>query len=271
MKCDLHIHSTLSDGKFTPEQIVDMAHERGLDCVSVTDHDTFDGTKRAKKRAEELGVKYITGAELSTLQNGLSVHILAYNVNIDDPELTEVMAKIASLRHERNKAMFAKLAEHGINLDLDALAAKDGSLGRPAIAEEMVRLGYCKDVPDAFERYIGDGKVCYVQTERLTPTEAIRLTLHFGGIPVLAHPKLLHMDKHGFEEFLKPLVAVGLSGIESHYFAHNINERNFFHRLAKKYKLISTGGSDFHDYVHGMDLGAKSFSPSGYTRRILGI
>ena len=270
MKCDLHIHSNLSDGIFSPEALVDMAKERGLDCISITDHDTYVGTQRAQERAKVVGIKYIVGAEISSVMDGMDVHMLAYNVDITSDEFDEVMSKIADLRNQRNIAIVEKLSEHGINIDLDSLRT-NGSVGRAVIAREMVRQGYCKDVASAFDNYLGQDKVCFVQTRRLTPTEAIRFALHFGGIPVLAHPKQLHMNEQEFEKFLKPLVQAGLSGIEANYFTHNINERNFYTKMAKKYKLVVTGGSDFHDYVHGVDLGAKSFSPSAYTRMVLGI
>ena len=271
MKCDLHIHTNCSDGMFNPEDIVDMAKERGLDCIAITDHDTVDGVKRARTHARELGLKCVIGAEISSVLNGLDVHMLAYNLDIDNPDFQQEMAEISDLRNQRNIAIVAKLAEQGMNIDLDALKSKVNSVGRGVIAREMVRLGYCKDVSEAFDNYIGAGKPCFVQTRRLTPIEVIRFTLRFGGIPVLAHPKQLHMSVKEFEKFLQPLVKAGLAGIEANYFTHNIPERNFYNKMAKKYKLIATGGSDFHDYVHGVELGTKSFSPNGYTRKILGI
>ena len=270
MKCDLHIHTNCSDGIFTPEDIVDMAKQRGLDCIAITDHDTFEGVARAQAHAKEVGLKYLVGAEISSVVDGVDVHMLAYNVDISSPEFEEAVAKIADLRNQRNIAIVAKLKEHGIDIDLDALKQK-GTVGRAVIAREMVRLGHCKDVADAFERYIGTDKCCFVQTRRLTPIEAIQFTLRFGGIPVLAHPKQLHMTEREFEKFLRPLVKAGLAGIEANYFTHNNSERNFYNKMAKKYRLVSTGGSDFHDYVHGIELGTKSFSPNGYTRKILGI
>ena len=271
MKCDLHVHTNCSDGIFAPEDIVDMAKARGLDCISITDHDTLAGVIRAQSRAKEVGLKYVVGAELSSVADGVDVHMLAYNVDVSSPEFWSVMEQIADLRNQRNVAIVEKLREHGINIDLDALRQKVNSVGRAVIAREMVRLGYCKDVADAFERYIGTDKSCFVQTRRLTPIEAIRFTLRFGGIPVIAHPKQLRMSERDFEKFLQPLVQAGLAGIEANYFTHNKSERNFYNKMAKKYKLVATGGSDFHDYVHGVELGEKSFSPNGYTRKILGI
>ena len=271
MKCDLHIHTNCSDGIFNPEDIVEMAAQRGLDCIAITDHDTFQGVERARNRARELGLKYIVGAEISSVLDGQDVHMLAYNVDVDNPEFQQAMTQISDLRNQRNIAIVVKLAEHGINIDLEALKQQVSSVGRAVIAREMVRQGAAKDVADAFERYVGAGKCCFVQTRRLTPVEVVRFTLRFGGIPVIAHPKQLHMSEKEFEVFLQPLVKAGLAGIEANYFTHNNAERNFYNKMAKKYKLISTGGSDFHDYVHGVELGTKSFSPNGYTRKILGI
>ena len=270
MKCDLHIHSNCSDGIFSPEALVDMAKARGLDCIAITDHDTFDGVCRAKQHAEEVGLKYLVGAELSSVGDR-EAHILVYNVDVSSDECKQAIAQIADLRNQRNVAIVAKLREHGIEIDLDALKQNCVSVGRGVIAREMVKKGYCSSVAEVFEKYIGVDCPCFVQTRRLTPTEVIHFALRFGGIAVLAHPKQLHLNSEEFERFLQPLVKAGLGGIEANYFTHTISERNYYGRIAKKYKLIATGGSDFHDYVHGIELGSKSFSPNGYTRTILGI
>ena len=270
MKCDFHIHSNVSDGIFSPEQLVETAKEKGLDCIAITDHDTVGGVERAQKRAEELGIKCICGTEISTVAGCGDVHVLAYNLDMNALGFAEEMATISNFRVERNKQMQRKLDEQGIDIDILSLKT-DGSIGRGEIAREMVRKGICRDSAEAFERYLGVGKPCYVQTRRLTPVEAIQFALRFGGIPVLAHPKNLRMGYKEFERFLHPLVLAGLGGIEAQYFTHNNAERKFFCKMAKKYKLIVTGGSDFHDYTHGVSLGTQSFSPNGYTRTILGI
>lgn len=271
MKTDLHIHSNFSDGIFTPEALVDMAKARGLDCIAITDHDTFEGVARAKKHAEEVGLKYVVGAELSSIFDDREVHVLVYNVDTSSDEFKQTIAKIADLRNQRNVAIVAKLAEHGFEIDLDELKKSCTSVGRGVIAREMIKKGYCSSNAEVFEKYLGVNGSCFVQTKRLTPTEVIQFALRFGGIAVLAHPKKLRMSPDEFERFLQPLVKVGLAGIEANYFTHTISERNYYGRLAKKHKLIATGGSDFHDYVHGVELGTKSFSPNGYTRTILGI
>jgi len=249
-----------------------MSAERGLECIAVTDHDTIDGVTEAQTRANEVGLNCIVGAELSSVQGNRDVHILAYNLNISAAGFARDMADIADMRNKRNVAMIAKLAEHGINIDLEKLKEQCATVGRAVIAREIVRQGICADVAEVFDKYIGAGKCCFVQTQRLTPEEAIRFSLRYGGLPVLAHPKQLHFANNSeFERFLKSLVQAGLAGIEAQYFTHNTVERNYYGKLAKKYKLISTGGSDFHDYTHGVELGTKSFSPNTYTRKILGI
>lgn len=272
MKCDLHIHSTCSDGIFPPTKLVDMASERGLDCIAITDHDTVAGVAQAQARANELDVKYVVGAELSSVQDGRDVHILVYNIDVNADGFARDMSEIADMRNKRNIAIVNKLAEYGIKIDLDKLKEQFPAVGRAVIAREIVRLGFCKDVPEVFDKYIGVDKCCFVQTRRLTPVEAIQFGLRYGGLPVLAHPKQLRFANNAqFEQFVKPLIKAGLAGIEAQYFTHNMVERNYYGKIAKRYRLISTGGSDFHDYTHGVELGTKSFSPSGYTRKILGI
>lgn len=264
------MHSTFSDGIFSPEKLVEMAKEKEFDCISVTDHDTVDGVFRAQEKAKSLGIVCLTGMEISTLSNGKEVHVLAYNLDTAAPGFAEEIKIITNFRQERNKQMQQKFDEHGIDIDILSLKS-DGSIGRGEIAREMVKRGICADASEAFEKYLGVGKLCYVQTRRLTPVEAIQFTLRFGGIPVLAHPKQLHMSYREFEKFLHPLVLAGLGGIEAQYFAHNNAERKFFGRMAKKYHLVVTGGSDFHDYTHGVTLGQQSFSPNAFTEKVLGL
>ncbi|MDE7454955.1 MAG: PHP domain-containing protein [Clostridia bacterium] len=273
MKCDLHIHSNCSDGIFSTDKLIDMAVERGLDCIAITDHDTVKGVPDAQAYAQSKGLKYVVGAELSSVtEDGRDVHILAYNLDMSAEGFAEDMAKIADMRNNRNVAMVAKLAEHGIIIDLDYLKTQCATVGRAVIAREIVKQGVCRDVAEVFDKYLGVDKCCFVQTRRLTPAEAVRFCLRYGGLPVLAHPKQLRFTSNAqFEQFLKSLVKVGLAGIEAQYFTHTMVERNYYGKMAKKYKLISTGGSDFHDYTHGVELGSKSFSPNGYTRKILGI
>ena len=214
MKCDLHIHSDFSDGIFSPEQLVDMAQERGLECISITDHDNFGGTKRAQARARQLGIKYLVGGELSCVQNGTDVHMLAYNVNIDAPEFEENLQRIANLRNQRNVAMVAKLAEQGINIDLSSLSSQ-GYVGRPIIAREMVRLGYCKDVAEVFDKYLGAGKCCYAQAyARRSDT----FYFEFRGYPRFGAPQAVASERTRFRRIFETACRRGAFGYRSKLF-----------------------------------------------------
>lgn len=270
MKCDLHIHTDKSDGILSPSQIVELAKQRGLDCIAVTDHDTVAGVAEARARAKEVGIKCIVGMELSC-QSICEVHMLGYNMDTADEEFASEMQRIVALRNQRNEMIFDKLRQHGFDMHLSEFPDNGGTVGRGVIAREMVKRGYCKTVAEVFDNFLGTDKCCYVKSTRLTPVEGIQFILRFGGIPVLAHPKKLRLGDMSFEQFVKPLVLAGLGGIESEYFTHTNAERRFYGRMAAKYKLITTGGSDFHDSVHGVALGEKSFNPSAYTRTILGI
>lgn len=272
MKCDLHLHSNCSDGQFSPEKIVRMARESGLKCIAITDHDTVRGVRRAIAEGKRQNVKVLSGIELSSVWEGAEVHILVYNLDVGAQGIEQRLQEINDMRNTRNQALIAKLAEHGMPVSLESISANiDHTVGRPDIANEMVRLGYCSSTAEAFEKYIGKGKSCYVQTKRLSPQEAILFALRFGGVAVLAHPKNLHMQPSVFEPFVQNLVNNGLCGIESEYFTHNKNERKYYNRIAKEYGLISTGGSDFHDYTHGVPIGQQYFSPNTQTRKVLKI
>ncbi len=272
MKCDLHLHSSCSDGALTPEQLVQRAQYCQLQCIALTDHDTLAGVARAQMEGGRLGVQVLSGVELSTVSGNKEVHILVFGLDCNDQHLISEMHKISSMRNNRNTELVARLAQHGMPIDLQAIVANShGSVGRPAIANEMVRLGYVSSVVEAFEKYIGKGKSCYVQTARLSPQDAISLAQRYGAVSVLAHPRNLRMSPSQCEQFVAQLVGYGLDGIESMYFSHTKTERKFYNKLARKYNLLVTGGSDYHDDTHGIQLGSMSIHPEKATILALGI
>lgn len=268
MKCDLHIHSTCSDGSLSIQQIVDISKANNLDCISLTDHDTITGTQEFIRIATQAGLKAIPGVELSTVVGEKEVHILVYGYSTDNPQIFADVEAINDLRNQRNRELARLLAQHGMPIDLDSLA-KEGSVGRPVIAREMVRLGYVSDVIEAFNKYIGKGMPCYATTERITPYDAIDLAKRYNAYAVLAHPRNLKMSYVEFDKFLRPLVKHGLAGIEANYFTHTKGERKFYNKLAKKYHLMATGGSDYHDHTHGIQLGTMFFEPNAFTEKRL--
>ncbi len=272
MKCDLHIHSNCSDGMLSPEQVVVRAQQHGMQCIAVTDHDTLAGVSRAQQEGGKLGVQVLSGVELSTISGNKEVHILVYGLDCSDSALQQEMCAISNMRNNRNVELVSKLAQHGMPIDIANIASTTGgSVGRPAIALEMVKLGYVSSVIEAFEKYIGKGKPCYVQTARLTPQDAISLATRYGGIAVLAHPRNLRMSHEQCDRYVAMLAQQGLHGIESMYFSHTKVERKFYNKLARKYNLLVTGGSDYHDNTHGIQLGSMSMHPEKATMLALGI
>lgn len=269
MKCDFHLHSTKSDGKLTPVEIVLRARVRGLDCISLTDHDTVSGVKDAIVTGTKVNIKVLSGIEISTYKN-TEIHILAYNFDYESNELIEELKQVNDMRLSRNQAIVKKLSDLGIDVDLEEIYknSRGKTVGRPDIADVMVHSGVCLDRTAAFDEYLGVGKVAYVEAKRLTPLQAIELAHRYNGVAVLAHPKNLKMPQHAFVELIKELKNNGLDGIEADYFSHNNTERMFYRSLADRYKLIVTGGSDFHDATHG---GEEMFVPNKFTRKVLAL
>ncbi|MDD3831181.1 MAG: PHP domain-containing protein [Clostridia bacterium] len=267
MQCDFHLHSTKSDGRLTPAQLIDRAKHRGLDYVSLTDHDTVVGVEETVKAGLANNIGVLPGIEISSYAE-TEVHILAYNLDYQNPSLSADLDEVKSLRKTRNYAIVDKLRGFGICVDLDRLyeQANGKTIGRPDIADDMVRQGICTCRLSAFEEYLGFDKKAYVKSKRLTPKEAIELATRYNGIPVLAHPKNLKLSQHATIDLIKQLIGYGLRGIEADYYAHTELERKFYRSLADKYKLIVTGGSDFHDNQHG---GECDFRPNKFTRKVL--
>lgn len=269
MKCDFHLHSIKSDGKLSPTEVVKRAIVRQVDAVSLTDHDTVDGVAEAMITGARLGMQVLPGIELSTYDEN-EIHILGYNMDFTNHEFYNRLNKVNDMRKQRNYMITDKLKEYGITVDLDALykVAHGKIIGRPDIADDMVRQGIVTNRLEAFENYLGVGQKAYVKTKRLTPVEAIQLVNEFGGVSVLAHPKNLKLPQHTLTDLVVNLKQNGLGGIEADYFSHTTTERMFFRSLADKFKLIVTGGSDFHDFSHG---GEATFSPNKVTRKVLGL
>ncbi len=242
---------------------------RQLDAVSLTDHDTVDGVGEAVEKGAELGIKVLPGIEMSCF-DATEVHILIYNLDYLNPGLNDALKYVNQLRRKRNYLIVDKLGVYGVKVDMDKIYrnASEKTVGRPDIADEMVRKGYVSSRMEAFDEYLSVDKKAYVPAKRLTPKEAIELARLYGGKAVLAHPKNLKMAQHALADYLAELVSLGLDGIEADYFSHNNFERQFYKSLADKYKLIVTGGSDFHDFSHG---GEEAFYPNKLTRKILGL
>lgn len=245
MKVDLHVHTTASDGTCSPGEVIQLAQKEGLAAIAITDHDTLSGAKEGVEIGERVGFEVIPGVELSTDLNGTDVHVLGYLIR--DFEVIEgVLDQMQRLRMSRAERMVEKLRRLGVGIDMEDVLreAKGDSVGRPHIAAAMVKRGAVGSVREAFELYIGDGKPAYIPKPKLTPSQAVELILESGGVPVLAHPGLTNMDK-----LIPKLAEGGLRGIEVHYPEHTEGQRRLYLSIARRYKLIPTGGSDFHGEV----------------------
>ena len=252
MKCDLHLHTTMSDGGLAPSKLIDRVKWAGISFCAVTDHDTVAGVDEAVKRGTKIGVDVIRGVELSTYLDK-EYHILGYGMAIDDA-FKKGINDAKQMRKERNIKIFARLNQLGIRLNAKELG-KDGVKGRLHIAKLLVKKGYATSVNEAFDKYLGANGLAYVKSERFKPIDAIRLIRGSGGIPVLAHPGRI-IEEDDFDDWFKDMVDVGLGGVEVYYPSHTELERVRYAELANYYGLIKTGGSDFHSDTGGNKIGS---------------
>jgi 3',5'-nucleoside bisphosphate phosphatase len=248
-KVDLHIHTTSSDGKFAPSDIVRKAWESGLTHIAICDHDSTEGVLPAKTTAMNYpGMNVISGVEINTDTSLGELHILGYLFDCNNLELTATLKKLRDSRIERASKMIEKLHRMGMNIDPERVKelAGGGSIGRPHIAQALQEKGYIFSFREAFDKYISRGGPAYVERDKTTPAEAIQLIIRAKGIPVLAHP----LTSENPESLIVVLKPAGLKGLEVFYGNYDSTQVQELLRLANKYELVPTGGSDFH----GLDV-----------------
>ena len=244
-RVDLHIHSTTSDGRLNPADIVCQAAEQGLSVIAIADHDTVDGIAPAIEAAKAFPeLKVIPAIELSTDVPQGEVHVLGYFIDYADREFQVTLERMRHSRLHRAQGMIAKLKDFGIHIDWERVQeiAGTGSMGRPHIAQAMLEKGYITSFKEAFDKYISRDGPAYVEREKMTPVEAVELLLQVNGLPVLAHP----FTANNTEMLIVELKAAGLIGIEAYYDGYTADEIGRLVSLADKYGLIITGGSDYH-------------------------
>ncbi|MEH7352348.1 PHP domain-containing protein [Neobacillus drentensis] len=243
---DLHLHTTASDGSFSPSEVVKMAAQKGLVTIAITDHDTTDGIQEALQTARTLNVTVIQGIELSTKYKGKNIDILGYYIH-ESIELSGVLQKMREHRFNRSQLIVNKFCELGMAITLDDVQkySKGDVIARPHIAKAVVDKGYAKNTQEVFDLYLGDGKPCAADKMVLSPNEGITLIHNAGGIAVLAHP-LLIQDNSLVEE----LMQLSFDGIEVWHRKHRKEDIIRYKNLAKKYNILMTGGSDFHNEEH---------------------
>lgn len=240
-RVDLHTHSTASDGELEPAQLVQLAIERGLTCIALTDHDSAAGIDAAVFASRGTSLKVIPGVELSADVPQAEVHVLGYFLDWHDPHFEEMLVKFREGRYGRAEKMVRKLTALGMPISFDRVKeiAGDASIGRPHVAQALLEAGHVATLPEAFDRYIGRNGPAYVERFRLTPEDAVALILSAGGVPVLAHPREV-------TSYVEPMVRAGMLGLEVFYGTYDDATIQSLSRLARQYGLIATGGSDFH-------------------------
>ncbi|MEU9153779.1 PHP domain-containing protein [Streptomyces sp. NPDC048417] len=274
MRIDLHCHSTASDGTDTPAELVRNA-AAGLDVVALTDHDTTRGHAEAVAALPE-GLTLVTGAELSCRVDGVSMHMLAYLFDPEEPDLLAERELVRDDRVPRAQGMVAKLNALGVPVTWEQVRriAGDGSVGRPHVASALVELGVVPTVSDAFtQEWLADGGRAFVEKHETDPFAAIRLVKQAGGVCVFAHPAAAKRGRTVPESAIAEMAAAGLDGIEVDHMDHDADSRARLRGLAAELGLLATGSSDYHGSRKTVALGEYMTDPEVYgeiTRRATG-
>ena len=257
---DLHVHSSYSDGSFSPKELVEYALTHNISAFALTDHDSVSGLDEAISHAEMLSgkvcaanpagntVEVISGIEFSTEYEGRDIHVVGLFIDYKSEHFQNYITSFVESREIRNKKMCRLLKERGIDITYDKLkeAFPDAVITRAHYARFLTDNGYTGSMKEAFERYVGDYAPCFVPREKVTPAQAVRLIREASGIPVLAHPTLYRMNSARLEQLVRELKAAGLLAIEGIYATYTPAETREIHAIAVKYGLAVSGGSDFH-------------------------
>jgi predicted metal-dependent phosphoesterase TrpH len=247
---DLHCHSTASDGTLPPREVVRLAKQSNLSAMALTDHDTIAGIADASDEAQKLGIDFLPGIEISChYPRPGTMHLLGYGIDPASSVLKNMTEKLIGGRDERNAKVIDALQQQGVAISMqDVLDAAGGEvIGRPHIAQVLLKKGYVSSIKQAFDKYLGQGGSAYFDKEQLTPRRAIEMIREARGIPVLAHPVQLRKENFAqLENAIKELVDFGLGGVEVIHSDHRDAMIAALEELAKRFKLLKTGGSDFH-------------------------
>jgi predicted metal-dependent phosphoesterase TrpH len=264
---DLHLHTTASDGRTPPRDLVAELQSRGITTFAVTDHDTAAATAVVAAEARARGLRAMPGIEITAVSRGRDVHVLGYFFDMDHPELAEFLDRQRDDRRRRLVDMSALLDLLGVPIDVDrALAAQPDrgkSLGRPVLARALVEAGHVASVDEAFDRYLSAGRPAFVERRGATPEAVVQLIGRAGGLSSLAHPGKLRRDT-----LIPGLVEAGLTAIEAYHPDHDQSDANRYRSMAAEYGLLVSGGSDYHGKGSGRSdgLGRVSLPPEDFAR-----
>lgn len=245
---DLHIHTTASDGEYTPAEVVEMAIMAGAEGLAITDHDTIDGLSEALKWGAKRQVMVIPGIEINA-QHEAELHILGYGLDFTHPALLKTCQWLREGREVRGERILLYLAQEGMPLAMEEVRryAKGHQLGRPHFARAMVDKGYVATTEEAFDHYLTGEAFQAIEREKMKPEQAIQLIREAGGLAVLAHPASLKLDEAALEAYVEQLKGWGLQGMECYYSKNSPSWTESSLAIARRQQLWITGGSDFHD------------------------
>jgi len=246
VKADLHMHSTVSDGVYAPEELAQRVASAGYTLMALTDHDCLDGIVRARDAARKLGVRVLTGVELSCTAHR-EIHVLGFGFDPENAALIDFCRARVANREARAQAMVDRLCEAGKRISMDRVRELSrGVIARPHIAMALIENGHASSVKDAFDRFLSPGRPTYVAKEPVKVSEGVRLIHEAGGVSVLAHPMEMKMGEGMLASIIAEWKAQGLDGVEVYHPSAQNNHAAFLHHLAQRENMLVTGGSDFH-------------------------
>lgn len=260
---DLHAHTTRSDGTLAPSAVVQLAAERDLEGLAITDHDTFAGLDEAAGAASAAGVAFVPGIEFSAEFDGASLHILGYWVDPSNGPVQQELKRLTDTRLRRGEMMIEKLQAlgHAISFERVREIAGGGTIARPHVATAMVEAGIVETEKEAFDRFISDDGIAYVPKHALAPIEALELIRAAGGACVLAHPGMWKGQGSVPDELIDEMASGGMAGLEVDHPDHDPEQRAKYRATAERLGLVPTGASDCHGERYGMRLGCDRTPP----------
>src|SRR5256886_10379585 len=265
MFADLHLHTIFSDGTYTPEELAGRARQLGLAAIAVTDHDTVEGCDRMSAACQPAGLEFIPATELTAEFDDNELHLLGYFIDTQNPRLLAEMAKFQKVRQNRIHEMVARLNQHNIPLQADAVfaIANCRSPGRPHVGRALVMGGFCANLDEAFERFLKKNRPAWEPKFKISALDAIALIHQAGGLAVMAHPGLNRTD-----QIIPDLVSTGLDGLEWFHTKHSPSTSQHYVRPAKEFSLAITGGAGCHGLSKGKPLIGTVKLPYEYVERL---
>ena len=251
MFADLHLHTNFSDGTYTPEELTAQGARHGLRAMALSDHDTVEGCERMAVACAAAGIEFIPASELTAELDDNELHLLGYFLNTHHPRLLAELGRFQKVRQDRIREMVARLQKLGVPLREETVfeVAQCAAPGRPHVARALVKVGLCRTLDEAFERFLKKGRPAWVPKCKMSATEAIDLIHEAGGLAVMAHPGLNHCD-----DLIPALADCGLDGLECFHTKHARAQAEHYSRMAEQSGLLITGGSDCHGMSKGRPL-----------------